>query len=122
MNINQALTIIKSYYPLKDNGQRYQELLVEAIEIIREKTHGFTNENGLSTEKMDVSHLLRQNEISVSEWFKVMGDMALSEQDAAIEIANWLDKPKSQTADKQRKLKLAKAKAKALLLILQLNE
>jgi hypothetical protein len=120
--IEKALQILKSHYPVSQNGEAYQTLLAEAIEIIREKTHGFTNENGLSKEKTDVSQLLKQNEIPASTWLSQMGDMALSEQDAAIEIANWLDKPKAQPADKQRKLKLAKAKAKALLLILQLND
>ena len=122
MNIEQALQIIAKNYPLPKSESKQNEILQEAIELIRSKTNNFQNENGLSSEKIDVSDMLRQNEISASDWLSHISAMSVSEQDIAIEISKFFTDMAKQKSEPQKRIRLAKAKAKSLLILLFLKK
>ena len=126
MNIDQALQIISKKYPLPQSKVQLDLVLSEAMELIHAKTNGFRNASGLSNEKIDISGMLRQYEITPSRWLSIMSDMVLSEQDATIQVASFFEdksKPKAVKTHKSSdiELEILELEAEALIVILLLK-
>jgi len=86
MTIKEALNILKGAIPLKIENAK-DEIVSKAISLIEIKTRGFTYPDGISTEKIDVTPFLKENNMTLDEWLESGHTQKWSEEDSLIK---WL--------------------------------
>ena len=103
----QTLQTIKSgTFPDTPEGDIYREMQKQ-VGII---TNDFTAPQNISTQKVDMTEICKQNGITPKQFEDYFGSIQRSEADAVNYLASQCATTKSSTPDKAKRIRLAKAK------------
>jgi len=122
LTMQQQLEIIKTNTPIKGTGEK-AELMNSLAEAIKTKTLDFTKPGNITSDAIDVSEILKRNDIPREKWEAVNGgSINFSEKEAVeymVSLINGMkSKPKQpesttdEDAEKAKRIRIAKAKMK----------
>ena len=117
MSITNDLKKIQKAMPITASDEA-SAILKQAVELVAAKTDNFKNAMAISTEKVDISPLLTNNDI-YKKWISSDRTVFHSEADTLHWLAEEVENLSKNLGkeEKSKRIRITKAKAKALLLL-----